>query len=660
MESTDGGVSATQKLERLVGRLDQSIARLEQTRAFAKSTARGPVIDIARRVMLLPGGVDALYARAGAMEAAGIFTDTDWGRPEILQPSLTANTLRLGDTATAMLECLSEIRLLAVANRDYIHPNISSEQARHFVSQTLALNLDLLFQRGGEVEREVTQSRGLPVQQLYAFILEHIGYENILDSLIEEIERILAQRPITVEDIKTMITQISVTLADPAIDTGGAGRGADRLISALFGPTSASRDDPGFPAYQDRLSGMDAHALGQEAGAFARAMHDTGLVSPYHAVCLRHILEHHPDLVLTALGLSSTGRDALLCYQQLVHGLIAEAIHPETAQAVYGLALLLERGILYMPAVGPALWRQMGLALHADVKAALAAAFGPARPPRVLLLAGVLSVLGQPLGLGQGNNPTCQAARAMSMWAYTDPDYLLQMVAWAGRDNELVMHFEGHRLSSNDLPGGLMRGALVDVDAVSVVLVPHLDRIYMEMGRLCAQRGGDPHQWINPELHGWWVGRGCRIAIDVASGRLHDYANFLRQFYATYHPYYNGNQPVIHPQPAGIAITDSAERFIGWHAISIYRIGLDPTGCMRAYFYNPNNDGGQDWGHDVVVSTEGSGERFGESSLPIEQFASRLYLFHFDPLEHGVPGDVPADEIDRIAALARSSWAKDR
>src|SRR5690606_9456694 len=256
--------------------------------------------------------------------------------------------------------------------------------------------------------------------------------------------------------------------------------------------------------------------------------------------------------------------------------------------AVYGLAVLLERGILYHPAVAPALWRQLALPLSAANRQLLASAFGGARPPEVYLLAGVINTLGQPLGVGQGNNPTCQSARAISMWSYNDPDYLLQMVAWAARDDNVVMHFEGRQVSSGDAGQGMAVSGVLDVDPVSLVLVPHLDKIYMAMGRLVADRGQDPHRWINPEFHGWWVGRGFHIAVDVATGKLAEYGEFLRNFYASYHPFFNGNQPVIHPQPAGIAVTDSAARFVGWHAITLLRVALDHEGEMRVYFFNPN------------------------------------------------------------------------
>ncbi len=131
-------------------------------------------------------------------------------------------------------------------------------------------------------------------------------------------------------------------------------------------------------------------------------------------------------------------------------------------------------------------------------------------------------------------------------------------------------------------------------------------------------------------------------------------------FYASYHSDFNGGQPLIHPQPAGVAVTDSAARYIGWHAITVLRVHLDPDDVMRVYFYNPNNDSGQDWGDGVVVSTAGRGERFGEGSLPFEQFASRLYIYHFDPFERGDPERVPADDLDRVIGYIRRSWGADR
>ncbi|MDR5904877.1 hypothetical protein [Franzmannia qiaohouensis] len=658
--SAQASTPEVDKLNALLAKLDEAIELLDSAREFAKPGKLGRVLDTARRVMMQPGGCAAVEARAEKLESAGVFLGSDWATPQYLVPSLTTHALKSADPNSVVIESLSELRLLAVAMGEYQHALVSAEQAHHYLTQVMALNLWLLFGAPSEAERE-TQGRlaQLP-RRLFQHLAERIGYEHIVDQLIDEIWRILRQRPLQVEPVKQMITQIAICQANPAIDLGSSGQGADRLVSSLFGPTQACREDPGLEVYRERLESMDQAALQYEASGFARAMHDTGLVSPYHGVLMRYLLEHSDHLLAEAMGLSSTGRDCLMCYRELVHALIRSGVYPATPQAIYGLALMLERGILYQPPVAPAMWRQLGLTLSAWSQERLNMAHGDAVSPRARLLEGVMCMLGLPLGVGQGNNPTCQSARALSMWAYNDPDYLLQMVAWAARDDEIVMHFEGQPISSRESLSGVATELPMDLDAVSLLVVPHLDRIYAEMGRRCIGRDGDPHRWVNPEFHGWWSGRGFRINVDVATGQLEGLEDFLRHFYAAYHPYYNGNQPLIHPQPAGIAVTDSAARFIGWHAITLLRVNLDPQEVMRVYFYNPNNDSGQDWGDGVKVSTAGQGERFGEASLPFEQLASRLYIFHFDPLERGELATITQQELDRVIGHVHRSWGADR
>jgi hypothetical protein len=655
--------SDTTALDNRLTRLDDATQALAETSDFGKPTKLRRVLDGLRLALLQPGGCAAVESRAAELESAGVFLGTDWEFPQTLLPALSSGSLHSENADAVVLEAVNELRLLAVAKDEYVHPLISAEQARHHLSQVLAINLSLLFTPPTEAERETQGRMAKVTRDLLQHLVHQIGFNDVLDHLVEEIWRILRQRPIQVDQIKRMITQISIACSDPGIDLGTGGRGVDRLITSVFGTTDACREDPGIDVYLSRLESMDEAALQSEAAGFARSMHDTGLVSPYHAVLLRFLREKGDYLIGEALGLSSTGRDCLLCYHGLVRSLIEAAVHTETAQCIYGLTLLLERGILYQSPVAPSLWRQLALPLSAYSRERLTLAFGPEQDPHVWLLSGTLLMLGLPLGVGQGDNPTCQSARALSMWAYNDPDYLLQTIAWAARDDEIVMHFEGERVSSAEVAEGVAFTSVklpIDLDPVSLLVVPHLDRIYAEMGRRCIGREGDPHRWVNPEFHGWWCGRGFRINVDVATGELVDIAGFLRHFYAAYHPFYNGNQPLIHPQPAGVAVTDSAARFIGWHAITVLRVSLDPEETMRVYFYNPNNDSGQDWGDDVVVSTAGNGERFGEASLPFEQFASRLYIFHFDPLEPGELASVTQTELDRVVGYIQRSWGVGR
>ncbi|WP_217631364.1 hypothetical protein [Microbulbifer yueqingensis] len=649
----------------MIAKLEYALEQLELARPFNKVRFRAAVLDVAARLAAEPGGIDILYDLAPRYDRAGIFADTPWDQPATLLPGLVRNTLEQGDRQTVIIELLSQVRLLALSRGAYTHAGMSAEQARHFLSQVMALNLDHLVAGPGEAMRVRLGRVGAAVAGVFRYLLENTPFEDILGRLVQEVRRIMSQRPLQVDNVKSMITQIALARGRGEGGSGAAAAEADRLVSQLFGPTATCADDPGVDAYLQRVEQLSPAALEAEARGFADAMHASGLVSDYHAVFLRRLVQHRGDLAGTrdgvlalALGLSSTGLDALRTFSELVCRLVEGAVQVGTAQAAYGLALLLESGQLYAAPVAPGLWRQIDLRLSPYCSELLTRVFGGGVSPSARLLAGTIGVLGQPLGIGQGNNPTCQSARAISVWAYNDPDYLLHLISRAAHFDEIVMRFEGEAIST----GGMTAGAPVplDTDPVSVLLVPHLDVMYRRMGELCAGRGDDPHRWINPELHGWWVGRECFLAVDIHTGGLRDYSEFLRRFYCSYHPFYNGNQPIIHPQPAGLAVTDSSGTFVGWHAITLIRVALDRENTMRVYFFNPNNDSGQDWGHGVTVSTHGHGERHGEASLPFTQLASRLYLFH-DDTEALVPTSSPDNaELAEVRQMALASWAAGR
>ncbi|MDX1580592.1 MAG: hypothetical protein R3360_03100, partial [Alphaproteobacteria bacterium] len=515
--------------------------------------------------------------------------------------------------------------------------------------------------RGTEASRAAEQpSHRHVVRDLVTYLADRLQASEIYNQVVAEIEAILRQRPIQVEDVKAMITHLAKAQSQGAPLEGIASDKANRLAAALYAPSPLSAGDPGIASYKAQIEAAEWEALRNEARACASLMHETGLVSAYQAVLVRHLAHHDPEMLPDALGLSDLGRQSYLCYRELTLALIENGVFPEYPQGVFGLTGILERGVLFFQPVAPALWRHLSLKIRPEVAEKISVVFGPSPSPEAHLLAGIMCVLGQPLGVGQGNNPTCQSARAITLYAQNGPDYLLQLLCWAVRDGEIVMTFEGDAISSGELSAGLAQVLDMALDPVSLVLVPHLDRIYAEMGRRTIGRPGDGHAWINPEFHGWWNNRGCRLLIDIGSGAVFDFDGFVRHFYATYHPFYNGGQPVIHGQPAGIAATTSTGDHIGWHAISIQRVALDPEGEMRVYFHDPNNEGRQDWGGDVETSTEGHGEIPGESSLPVAHFASRLYLFHYDPLEEGDPTIVPAEDVEQVAELARKSWAGQR
>lgn len=640
---------------------ERTLEKLEQARPFGKALHQQRLLSIARKLLNTAEGIEALYGYAPRFDSAGLFMGGDWDEPDKLEPSLVRDTLMAGGDFPA-LECLSELRFLAIASGRVAHPALDPADARAFLEDVLARNLDFPFPEATEFTRQDSPMTER-LQRFYGFLLGHLGMDGILDALVAECERILLQRPIMVQRAEDMLhTAEHVLPKPPAAQESPSIRFTRWLIEALRGPSELARRHADPEDYAAALADLDEESLAAEAGVFGERMDRTGLVSRHHAVLLRHLADSSDDLLADALALNRIGRTCLAEYRYLIGLVIEHAVLPDTARCIYGLSRLLNRGILFFQPVAPGLQHLTVLTIDPEVADLLRSASQLENPPpaNALLLAATLSVIGQPRGVDQGHNPTCQAARAISLWSLNDVGYLLELIARAAGENEVVMHFEGDTIRSSDLPAGLAGELHTELDAVSLVLTPHLDRIYMEMSRRTIGRQGDGHKWVNPEFHGWWVYRGFASLVDPATEAIQDAEGFVRRFHAAYHPDFNGGRDLVYAQPCGVVSVSAAGEFVGWHAVSIQRVARDPAGVWRVYFFNPNRDKGQNWGHGIVTSTSNNGEWEGESSLPFEQFLMRLYVFHYKRSELGDEESVPEQTVAAILDGIAESWAGER
>ncbi len=145
--------------------------------------------------------------------------------------------------------------------------------------------------------------------------------------------------------------------------------------------------------------------------------------------------------------------------------------------------------------------------------------------------------------------PTCQAARGISLWSQHAPGLLLGMIANAVRDNVAECEFEGQLLRSSNIQLEMAYDTTsLEVDAVSVVLVPHLDKLYYHMQQLVALRGDDPHRWVNPAFYGRWVPHQFVSAIDSIAGAVKSFSDFVRRFCTTHHQEYNDGYQLVYPE----------------------------------------------------------------------------------------------------------------
>jgi hypothetical protein len=638
-------------------KLTLALDALEKAPSFAKSRYQTNVFRLATDLMDFEEGFQVLLEQAPRFEQAGLFYGGPWENPSKLLPSLVGSCLK-SEGLNHSLEVLSELRIVAIATGQLEHVQMTQSEALAFLKTILALNLDLLFPDASE-ESRLRPKVFMRATRLFQLIQAEIPLDGLQFQLLQEIEFLLAQRPILTERVVTLIT--FVNKLPVGLVQSESSEKLKSYYQAITYPSHLSLSSQSdFARYLQLLEQANEDVLAQEIHSFKAVLENTGLGSSYHAVLLRYLVVKDPSLLSEALALDKIGAAFFEDNLDFVLELMLNAIFPETANAIYGFSQVLSRGLLSRSEVLNGLRLLTELEFSSEVKAQMLNQIegDSGLSANAVLLAATLSVLGQPLGIGQGNNPTCQAARGISLWAQHAPGYLLQMITSAARNNKIAINFEGQTLDSEQLQGGVASGRIdVTLDPVSLLLVPHLDRLYDEMMKKAMLRGEDPHKWVNPAFYSW-VPTGFMNVFDVVSNTIKDYPAFIRHFFATHHPDYNGEKPLVYPNPVGIFITDIHGNFLGLHAVSIQRIETDPVGELRVYFFNPNNDGRQKWGNRIETSVFGSGEIPGESSLPFVHFCARLYAFHYHPDEVGDISAVPETTVSELEKIAKASWGQ--
>jgi hypothetical protein len=626
-------------------------------------TKKEKAIKLASHIDILSltrSGLAFLYSKSVILDQAEFFKGTSWNDPDKLVPYLVKGTLKYGHPSSSF-ETLSELRMLRYAKGEDVHENVSAEDAQRFLEEVIVHNLEFALREPTEETRMKMPERELKKAfNLFGFIMSEMDLRGVYEKLVEEIRLICEQRPIRTSKARELIS-----LVNSRFDTSGdlqLDQEMQIYIDALYAPSEGTKAHKGKDSYQAFLENADEETLAKEAEEMGSCMNATGLVSGYQAVLLRHLVKDHGDLVPICLDLNDQGTAEWDKYHEMISSLILETVSWDNCQCIYGLARMLRKNLFSRRAVRVGLENLRRIKINPQVeKRILKSLVNRDEEVTALqyLIGGTIKVLGQPLGVGQGNNPTCQSARGISMWSQHSPAKLIDMIITVATQNNLIMRFENQNLVSNNLIKGLLDQLDYNLDVVSIVLVPHLDKIYNEMMRLSAGRLEDPHKWVNPAMYGQWIQVGFASCYDYMSNSIMDFPGYVRIFYAAFHPDYNNNKQMVYPNPVGIFITSNKGDMIGFHAVSLLRVEKSPKGEIRAYFLNPNNEGRQDWGQNIIPSVHGKGEKKGESSLPFYQFAARVYAFHYSTLDvKDRLNQVPTEELERVEKLGRESWGK--
>lgn len=648
-------------LEQIEEQLESSLTAYREAASFSKESKQKVLLSQVERLCLEPSGAALLYERIVDLHEAGLFENTIWQDPSKLVPGLVEGTLLAG-APTSTLELLNELRILAIAEGRMELPGYEASRARRFLLRALVAAFELAFSNSRyRAMNRYSELELNKIEGLFAFLRNRLSAEALKPYLLADIQTIIAHRPITVNRLRRMLRfihqEIELQPEQPE------DRELQSLVDALFGPSPISKSLPDVKAYEAALPSLRPEELETEARSMGEQMLRTGLVSEYQVRLLRYLQKQRKDLLPLVLALDEHGRADYSRHEAFVHLLIDNFIVAGNKQAVYGLARVLQRNLFSRKTTWNAFNRLVRIKLHPDVEARLQEGnlSGPGLKPMQGLIGGALRVLGQPLGVRQGHNPTCQSARGISMWSKHAPTKLINLLIDAASTNNVIFRYEGKYLESKDLDLGLAQQFDYKLDPVSIVLVPLLDRVYNEMMKRAPLKhiGQDPHASVNPAFYGHWIQTGFFSVYNPTLHAIQHFEQFVRVFYASFHPGYNGGHPLIYPVPIGIFITDAGGNMLGYHAISLQRIEQSPKGAWRAYFFNPNSEGKQNWGQGIQPTVAGNGERYGESSLPVHQFVARCYAYHYNQLRLGdKPAAVSSGIVTEVTKLAKGSWGQ--
>lgn len=653
----------TETLKKVYHNFEESFsefkAATDLTRAV-KAQKLASQIDLLSRT---PKGLEFLFEKCLEMEAAGIFKDTAWSDAQMQVPALVQGTMLSGHPGSSF-EILSELRMLAYSLGKKGTASVTQEEAISFLEEVIVHNLEFAFDELTEESRSrLTQQERRKVVNHFQFLLKKAKLSGIKEKLADEIRMVCEQRPIVTHTVRNLIQAVYHKME--LDENNSVDQRLQYFVNAVYFPGPLVLSHPNYESYKQALTEADTETLTAEARAMGAYLEDTGLTNPYLAMMLRFVVQNRTELVPTVLHLNPKGISEWERLQDFTTELVLDNFSAYNYRGIYGLKRILERNLLSRRAVRAGLTNLKLISLHPQVERRIIKSIVEPSgevTAKQYLMAAVISILGQPIGIGQGNNATCQSARGISMWAQHSPAKLINMIATVATSNNLIMRFENTDLESIKLGKGLMDKLDYKLDAVSVILVPHLDKIYSAMMRKASGRGEDPHKWTNPALYGHWIPTGFASAYSYLTNAIQDFAGFVRLFYAAFDPRYNGGHQMVYPNPVGIFITSSKAVMLGFHAVSLLRVAPNEEseeGEMRAYFLNPNNEGRQDWGQGIKPSVYGYGEKHGESSLPVHEFLARVYAFHFNSLnvERHLQ-NVPEAEIERVEKLARESWGR--
>ena len=264
----------------LVERIGGVLKELADAPPIGKDLVKEKLLQFVRELCKQENGLEALYKVTPKIVEAGFFTGGGWEREDKLLPELVRGSFVAGGMYP-FVEIISELRMLCIANERISSRHLSSDEAKTFLTETLALNLDILFDTVTE-ENRIYAKQFKTARKLLDYLTESLDIEDLFDEYSGEVLELAFQRPIITDHITALIESgKELVNKSESLKERQSFRDLELYFKSVFGPTPLSADSEHPLDYRKLVKNLDMSELEKEALNFGVLLKETGLGSFY-------------------------------------------------------------------------------------------------------------------------------------------------------------------------------------------------------------------------------------------------------------------------------------------------------------------------------------------------------------------------------------------
>ena len=144
----------------------------EEATSLTRESKLHKLISQVDVLSLTEEGIAYLYGRVLDLITVGVLEGTAWADPAKLQAVFVKGTLKSGHPGSS-LEVMSELRMLALAKGDLQADNTTAQEAKEFLEEVIAHNLEFVFQSPTEETRATMSEHEMTkASQLFRFLMD--------------------------------------------------------------------------------------------------------------------------------------------------------------------------------------------------------------------------------------------------------------------------------------------------------------------------------------------------------------------------------------------------------------------------------------------------------------------------------------------------------